>query len=138
LVFCCFDSLFVQESVHSLCFQGEDKEKSWWTRIEQHRSDPVRVSHGSRQCSLRFQVLPTLFYLQGWIPRGLDQMVDLVPWDWEANSLEGAYWQDRDFWNLLKVQAISYFWHHLKKRLELEDTELPKNDLMKLVVRDIC
>ena len=38
---------------------------------------------------------------------------------------------------LLKGQALSYFEHHLKKRLEAEDSELPDNDLLELVMRDV-
>ena len=41
------------------------------------------------------------------------------------------------FWTLLKGQALSYFEHHLKKRLDAEDAELPDNDLIELVIRDI-
>jgi hypothetical protein len=43
----------------------------------------------------------------------------------------------RMFWTLLKVQALSYFEHHLRRRLEAEDSELPDNDLIELVLRDI-
>ena len=38
---------------------------------------------------------------------------------------------------LLKGKALSYFEHHLKKRLEAEDSELPDNDLLELVMRDV-
>jgi hypothetical protein len=40
-------------------------------------------------------------------------------------------------WILLKGQALSYFEHHLRKRLEAEDSELPYNDLIELALRDI-
>jgi hypothetical protein len=43
--------------------------------------DQVEVSHGSRQPSIRLQVLPTVFYLQGWMPRGLDQVLIWYPSD---------------------------------------------------------
>jgi hypothetical protein len=33
----------------------------------------------------------------------------------------------RMFWTLLKVQALSYFEHHLMRRLEAEDSEVPDN-----------
>jgi hypothetical protein len=36
----------------------------------------------------------------------------------------------RMFQTLLKGQAFSYFEHHLMRRLEAEDSELPDNDLM--------
>jgi hypothetical protein len=38
---------------------------------------------------------------------------------------------------LLKGQALSYFEHHLRKRLDAEDSELPDNDLLELVSRDV-
>jgi hypothetical protein len=37
----------------------------------------------------------------------------------------------------LKEQALSYFEHHLMGRVEAEDSELPDNDLIELVIRDI-
>ena len=41
------------------------------------------------------------------------------------------------FRTLLKGQALSYFKHHLRRRLDAEDAELPDNDLIELVIRDI-
>jgi hypothetical protein len=41
------------------------------------------------------------------------------------------------FWTLLKVQALSYFEHHLMKRLETEDSEVQDNELIELVLRDV-
>jgi hypothetical protein len=38
---------------------------------------------------------------------------------------------------LLKGQALSHFEHHLRKRLEAEDSERPDNDLLELVLIDI-
>ena len=38
---------------------------------------------------------------------------------------------------LLKGQALSHFEHHLKRRLDAEDAELPDNDLLDLVMRDV-
>jgi hypothetical protein len=42
------------------------------------------------------------------------------------------------FWNLLKGQALSYFEHHLMRMLEAEDSDVPDNELIELVLRDIC
>jgi hypothetical protein len=36
-----------------------------------------------------------------------------------------------------KCQALSYFEHHLTRRLEAEDSELPDNELIELVLRYI-
>jgi hypothetical protein len=38
---------------------------------------------------------------------------------------------------LLKARALSYFEHHLRRRLEAEDSEIPVNDLIELVLRDV-
>jgi hypothetical protein len=42
----------------------------------------------------------------------------------------------RMFWTLLKSQALSYFEHHLMRRLEAEESEIPENHLIELVFRD--
>jgi hypothetical protein len=38
---------------------------------------------------------------------------------------------------LLKGQALSYFKHHLMRRLEAEDSDFPDNELIELVLRDV-
>jgi hypothetical protein len=38
---------------------------------------------------------------------------------------------------LLKGQAMPYFEHHLMRRLEAEDSEVPNNELIELVLRDV-
>jgi hypothetical protein len=43
----------------------------------------------------------------------------------------------RMLWTLLKGQASSYFEHHLMRRLEAEDSEVPDNKLIELMLRDI-
>jgi hypothetical protein len=43
----------------------------------------------------------------------------------------------RMFWTLLKGQALSYFEHYVMRRLEAEDSEVPDNELIELVLRDI-
>jgi hypothetical protein len=43
----------------------------------------------------------------------------------------------RMFRTLLKDQVLSYFDHHLMRRLEAEDSELPDNELIELVLRDV-
>jgi hypothetical protein len=37
----------------------------------------------------------------------------------------------RMFWTLLKGQDLSYFEHHLMRRLEAEDSDVPDNELIK-------
>jgi hypothetical protein len=41
------------------------------------------------------------------------------------------------FRTLLKGQALSFFEHHLMRRLEAEDSDVPDNDLIELVLRDV-
>jgi hypothetical protein len=43
----------------------------------------------------------------------------------------------RIFRTLLKGQALSYFDHHLMRRLEAEDSEVHDNELIELVLRDV-
>jgi hypothetical protein len=43
----------------------------------------------------------------------------------------------RMFRNLLKGQALSYFEHHLMRRLEAEDSDVPDNQLIELVLREL-
>jgi hypothetical protein len=43
----------------------------------------------------------------------------------------------RMFRTFLKGQALSYFEHHLMRRLEAEDSEVPDNELIELVLRDV-
>jgi hypothetical protein len=38
---------------------------------------------------------------------------------------------------LLKGQALPYFEHHLMRRLEAEDSDVPDNELIELVPRDV-
>jgi hypothetical protein len=43
----------------------------------------------------------------------------------------------RMFRTLLKDQALSYFEHHLMRRLEEEDSEVPENEHIELVLQDV-
>jgi hypothetical protein len=43
----------------------------------------------------------------------------------------------RMFRTLLKAQALSYFEHHLMRRLEAEDSDVPDNELIELMLRDV-
>jgi hypothetical protein len=43
----------------------------------------------------------------------------------------------RMFRTLLKGQALSYFEHHLMRRLKAEDSEVLDNELIELVLRDV-
>jgi DNA repair protein RadC len=41
------------------------------------------------------------------------------------------------FRTLLKCQALSYFEHHLMRWLEAGDSDVPDNELIELVLRDV-
>jgi hypothetical protein len=43
----------------------------------------------------------------------------------------------RIFRALLKGQTLSYFEYHLMRRLKAEDSEVPDNELIELVIEDI-
>jgi hypothetical protein len=43
----------------------------------------------------------------------------------------------RMFRTLLKGQALSYYEHHLMRRLEAEDSDVPDNEPIELVLRDL-
>jgi hypothetical protein len=51
--------------------------------------------------------------------------------------MKGPAEKTRMFWTLLKGQALSYFGHHLMRRLEVEDSDVPENELIELVLRDV-
>jgi hypothetical protein len=101
--------------------------------------DQVGVSHQSRKPSINLQVLPTVFYLQGW----MQSPEDWIKWVMAFREIENLMpmkeptEKNRMFWTLLKGQALSYFEHHLMRRLEAEDSEVPDNQLIKLVLRDV-
>jgi hypothetical protein len=42
------------------------------------------------------------------------------------------------FQTLLKGQALSYFEHHFMRRLKAEDSDVSDNELIELVLRDVC
>jgi hypothetical protein len=43
----------------------------------------------------------------------------------------------RMFRTLLKGQDLSYFEHQLMRRLEAEDSDVPDNEIIELVLRDV-
>jgi hypothetical protein len=51
--------------------------------------------------------------------------------------LEKPDYKTRMFRTLLIGQALSYFERHLKRRLESEDSELPDNEFIELVIREL-
>jgi hypothetical protein len=58
------------------------------------------------------------------------EIEDLIPMKEPADKI-------RMFWTLLKGQALSYFEHHLMRRLEAEDSDVPDNEVIELVLSDV-
>jgi hypothetical protein len=101
--------------------------------------DQVGVFHGSRQPSIMLQVFPTLCYLQRW----MQYPEDWIKWVMAFREIENLMPmkepadKTRMSWTLLKGQALSYVEHHLMRRLEAEDSEVPDIELIELVLRDV-
>jgi hypothetical protein len=136
-IFRCFACFYAQELtlLHSFCFLGEEGRQGGWAWHIKDWVDQVGVPYGSRKLSHGFQVLMTVCYLQGWTTRGLDQMVDGLPWDWEPDAHEGTCGQDQDASDFVEGPSLILFEHHLRRRLDAKDSVLPDNDLIELVLR---
>jgi gamma-glutamyltranspeptidase len=78
-------------------------------------SDQVGVSHGSRQPSLRIQVILKVCYLQKWIPRGL---VSYPEWH---ESMVNA---NTDVFEMSYEESVSYF-KHLENLEKIRRTNSP-------------
>jgi hypothetical protein len=89
------------------------------------------------QPSFRLQILPTVCYLQGW----MQLPEDWIKWVIDFREIEnlmpmkGSVDKTRMFRTLLKGQALSYFEHHLMRRLEEEDSDVHDNEVIELVLR---
>jgi hypothetical protein len=66
------------------------------------------VPHGSRKPSFRLKVLLTLYYLQAWMPTGVDQVGDNLPWDRENDDPEGTCWKEQDVLDF--VSSLVLLW----------------------------
>jgi hypothetical protein len=73
------------------------------------------------------------------MPRGLDWIKWLMAFREIENlmPLKEPADKTRMFRTLLKGQVLSYFEHHFMRRLEAEDSDVPENELIELVLRDI-
>jgi hypothetical protein len=69
---------------------------------------------------------------EGWIKwvEAFREIENLMPIEEPADKT-------KIFRTLLKGQALSYFELHLMKRLEAEDSDIPGNELIELVLRDV-
>jgi hypothetical protein len=85
------------------------------------------------------QVHPRVCYLQGWIQypeewtkwvMAFCEIENLIP-------LKEPAEKTRMFRTLLRGQALSYFEHHLMRRLEAEDSDVPDKELIELMLRGV-
>jgi hypothetical protein len=83
----------------------------------------------------KFVIRQTIFKdgcLEDWIKRvmAFREIDNLMPMKEPADKT-------RIFWTLLKGEALSYFEHHLMRRLETEDSDVPDNEPIELVLSDV-
>lgn len=64
-----------------------------------------------------FQVLRTLYNLQGWMHKEVDHVFTVFLWNGEWMSLKEPANKIMMFHTLLKVQDLTYFEHHLNRSL---------------------
>jgi hypothetical protein len=106
---------------------GPHADKSEWIKLEFLMDLDNPTSKYSQQFAIFKDVFP-----EDWIKWVMDfcgiesLMIMKEPVD-----------KTRIFCTLLKSKALSYFEHHLRERLEAEDSEIPDNELIELMLRDI-
>jgi hypothetical protein len=108
---------------------GPDADKSEWIKLE-FLMDPDNPAWGSNY-SQHFAIFKD----------GCPE--DWIKWVIASREIENLMPMKEPadktgmFRTLLKGQALSYFEHHLMRRLEAEDSEVPDNELIELVLRDV-
>jgi hypothetical protein len=110
---------------------GPDAEKSEWIKLE-FLMDPDNSASGSKY-SRKFVIFKDGCRVpEDWVKwvMAFREIEDLMPMKEPADNT-------RMFRTFLKGQALSYFEHNLMRRLEAEDSEVPDNELIELVVRDV-
>jgi hypothetical protein len=108
---------------------GTDTDKYEWIKLGFLMDPDNPVSKYSRQFAI---FKDGCRVPEDWIKRvmAFREIENLMPMKEPADKT-------RMFWTLLKVQALSYFEHHLMRRLEAEYSEVPDNELIELVLRDV-
>jgi hypothetical protein len=107
---------------------GPDVDKSEWIKLEffMNPDSPASGYKYSRQFAIFKDGC-----LEGWIKwvMAFREIENLMPMKEPADK-------SRMFRTLLQGQILSYFDHHLMRRLEAEDSDVPDNELIELVLRD--
>jgi hypothetical protein len=108
---------------------GTDTDKSEWIKLEflMDPDNPAWGSKYSRQFAIFKDGCP-----EDWIKwvMAFCEIENLMPMKKSADK-------SRIFRTLLKGQALSYFEHHLMRRLEAKDSDVPDNELIELVLRHV-
>jgi hypothetical protein len=101
---------------------GLDADKSEWIKLEFLMYPDNPASKYSRQFAIFKDACP-----EDWIKwvMSFREIENLMPMKEHADKT-------RMFRTLLNGQALSYFEHHLMRRLEAEDSEVPDNELIEL------
>jgi hypothetical protein len=108
---------------------GTDADKSEWIEMEflMDPDNPVLASKYSQQAAIFKDGFP-----EDWIKwvMAFHEIENLM-------SMKECTDNTRMFRTLLQGQTLSYFQHHLMRRLEAEDSEVPGNELLELFLRDV-
>jgi hypothetical protein len=107
-----------------------DANKSEWIKLD-FLMDPDNPSWCSKY-SLQFVIFKDKCP-EDWIKwvMAFREIENLMPMKEPTNKT-------RMFQTLLKGQALSYFEYHLMRRLEAADSDVPDNELIELVLRDVA
>jgi hypothetical protein len=110
---------------------GIDTDQYEWIKLE-FLMDPDITASGSKY-SQQFAIFKDGCRVpEEWIKwvMAFREIENLMPMKEPADK-------NRMFRTLLKGQALSYFEHNLMRRLEAEDSEVPDNELIELVLRNV-
>jgi hypothetical protein len=120
---------FVSKGKNMNKVDGPDADKLYSIKLEflMDHDKPALGSKYSRQFAIFNDGYP-----ENWIKwvMAFREIENLMPMKEPADMT-------RIFQTLLKGQALSYFEHHLMRRLASEDSEIPNNELIELVLRDV-
>jgi hypothetical protein len=108
---------------------GPKTDKSEWIKLEFLMDPDNPASNYSRQ----FAIFKDGFRVpEEWIKwvMAFREIENLMP-------LNDPVEKTRMFWTLLKGQVLTYFENPLRKRVETEDSEIPDNELIELMLRDV-
>jgi hypothetical protein len=110
-------------------FDGPDADKSDWIKLKflMDPDNPAWVSKYTRQFAIFKDGFP-----EDWIKWVISfrEIENLMPMKEPSDN-------NRMFRTLLKGQALYYFEHRLMRRLEAKESEVPDNELIELVLRDV-